>query len=154
MTDIIVSPELILQKEALLSKKLSEMQTAEETLRTLFEKRESVSSQLKASIDDPTTSKDFVQKLKKVIATTNTKIEKAQDVMNKTLFEHGQVYEEIRELKKKLNQTDNDSDADEPLTLCGFEIRGVEEFFSRPDILDQVFRMVDPAVLERVMRQA
>ncbi len=147
MTDLETS---IRQKEELLDTKLTEFETVKQNIEKLVVNRNNVHAQLKASLSDPTVDKEIIKDLKKTISNANKQIKEGETTLNKILFERGQIYEELRQLKRTLNHSDYDEDE---ITIGGFKIQGIEEFCNNPATIEKLLQIVDPAVLERILRQ-
>lgn len=157
MSNIPVSHELLVEKQNLFDEKFVEIRTIEKTICDLVKTREDLKKTLVQTLSNTgntTTSKNFVSKLKKKISKLNTQIEEDQKMLNQKFYEHQDIHSEIENIKSDLNITsDDEDDADDDPTLFGFKIRGIEEFCNNPKTIDKLIRILDPAVLERILQQ-
>ena len=72
-------------------------------------------------------------------------------MLNQKFYEHQDIHSDIEDIKSALNITSDDED-DAP-TLFGFKVRGIEEFCNDPKTIDKLISILDPAVLERIMKE-
>ena len=154
MSNIPVSHELLVEKQNLFDEKFVEIRTTEKTICDLVKTREDLKKTLAQTLSNTgntTTSKNFVSKLKKKISKLNTQIEESQEMLNQKFYEHQDIHSDIEDIKSALNITSDDED-DDP-TLFGFKVRGIEEFCNDPKTIDKLISILDPAVLERIMKE-
>jgi chromosome segregation ATPase len=156
MTDIAINHDLLATKEQLYDEHNTKIDNIKKTMSDLVKTRNEFKTTLTQALSDTTKSKNFINKLKKKISKLDTQIKEKETVISEMFYENQDMYHEIQHIKSALKipcdyDFENEDEDDDP-TLFGYEVRGIEEFCNNPDIIDKLMRILDPAVLERIMK--
>jgi hypothetical protein len=153
MTDIAINHDLLAKKTQIYNELNKKIETIRKIKSDLVKTRDKFKTELNA-LSDTTKSKECINKLEKNISNLDTEIEEKNFLYHELCDESQDMYIDINEIKSALNITsDDEDDEDDVPTLLGYEVRGIEEFCSNPDIIEKLKRILNPAVLERIKNE-
>ncbi len=153
MTDIAINHDLLAKKKQLYHELNDKIEKIRKNKADLVKIRDELKEQLALVLLNATTSEIVITELKKNISQLDTKIDKKEFMYHKLCDESQDTYLDINEIKSALNITSDDDEEDDDPTLFGIKIRGVNEFCNNPETIANLIRIVDPAVLERIMER-